>query len=61
MNMIADFVKSYSQSRSSFKLSLIVEQSIADSAELYKSLSMDSHVHVKLCFDMKEAEAWVGS
>ena len=59
MNALADFVKSTSQIRSNFRLSLIVDQSTADSAELYKNLSMDSHV--KLCFDMKEAKAWVNS
>jgi hypothetical protein len=57
MNAIADFVKSTSQVRGNFKIAFMVEQSTSDSAELYKSLSMDSHA--KLCFDMKEAEAWV--
>lgn len=58
MNTIAGFVKKTSQTRSNFKLALIVNQSTADSAELYRNLSPDDHV--KLCFDMEEAEAWVG-
>ena len=57
INTIVDFVKQSSPVRGNFKLALIVEQSTIESAKLYEVLSTEGHV--KVCFDMVEAKAWV--
>ena len=58
-NKVADFIKTTSKVRGEFKLAIITNPSVVDSAEIFALLLEINQV--KLCSSKSEAEAWVGS